>query len=221
MAAPRARAVDSGESGRRRLGRAYLGGTAATALGGRGSIGRRGRGRGRGGLGLLGRVGGFGFGVLGLGRASAGAPGGGLWRRRWRVGVLDLRRASAAPLGRRVWRVGSEVVVLEEEELAGLLHARQMRRQKRTVGWRHVTILALDVLGDRRLVRPNLVVQRLDGLQYHLGIRRKQERLGDLLGGHGEAAGRRRRGEREGWGIFFPRGGLCAEGKIWIRIDKK
>lgn len=166
---------DWGWSGRRRLagdGGAYLGWPAAAALDGGGAVAGGGR-RGGSRLGLLGRAAaglgdGVGDGVLGLGRAAAGARRGGLGRRRRRVGVPRLGGAAPAALGRRVGRVGAEVVVLEEDELAGLLHPGQVRREQRRVRRRQVPVLPLDELGDRRLVRPALLVQPLDRRQYHL-----------------------------------------------------
>jgi hypothetical protein len=56
-----------------------------------------------------------------------------------------------------------------------------------------------------------------DPVEY-LGIRRERGRLGGFLGGHDEAAGKRRR-RRAGWGIFLPGGGLCGFGSE--QIDKK
>lgn len=104
-------------------------------------------------------------------------------------GGPGLGRPAAAALGREGRVVAAEVVVLGEGELAGLLHAGEVRCEERRVrGGEEPLVLPLDVLRDRRLVRPVPVVQRLDRRQYHLRARPQRGEL-HLTGRGGEGRG--------------------------------
>lgn len=83
-----------------------------------------------------------------------------------------------AAAGRRVG--GAEVVVPVQVQLAGGLHAVELRREDGSVLGREVgAVLALDVARDRLLVGAVLLVQRVDSLQDHLRKRPRRPRDGE------------------------------------------